>query len=86
MFGVKRQAIAQWIEGGVPPARTQKLNAILRLADVLERNLKRERIAGVVRQPAEAYGGLSMLAMIEGDRHDELVELVEQSFDWASAA
>jgi DNA-binding transcriptional regulator YdaS (Cro superfamily) len=85
LFGVRRQAIAQWFESGVPPARAAKANALARLADVLERNLKRDRIPGVVRQPADAYGGLSMLEMIEGDRGDELVRQVEGVFDWPSA-
>lgn len=86
LFGVRRQAASQWLESGVPPARAAKVNAVARLADILERNLKRERIPGVVRQPAEAYGGLSMLEMIERDRHDELVRQVEDAFDWAQAA
>jgi DNA-binding transcriptional regulator YdaS (Cro superfamily) len=86
LFGVRRQAVSQWLEAGVPPGRAGKANAIARVADVLERNLKRERIPGVVRKPAEAYGGLNMLEMIERDRHEELVRLVEDAFDWATAA
>lgn len=86
LFGVRRQAVSQWLDAGVPPARAPKANAVARVADVLERNLRHERIPGVVRQSAEAYGGLTMLEMIERDRHEELVRLVEEAFDWATAA
>jgi transcriptional regulator with XRE-family HTH domain len=86
LFGVSRQAVSDWLERGVPPARAPKVNALARLADILERNLRPERIPGIVRRPAEVYGGLSMLEMIEQDRHEELVELVTDAFDWAKAA
>jgi DNA-binding transcriptional regulator YdaS (Cro superfamily) len=86
LFGVRRQAVGQWLASGVPPGRAAKVNAIARVADILERNLKPDRLPGVVRRPADAYGGLSMLEMIERDRHDELVALVEDAFDWANAA
>ena len=86
LFGVSRQAASQWLETGVPAARAPKLNALARLADILERNLKADRIPGVVRRPAESYGGLTMLEMIEHDRHEELLRQVEDAFDWAQAA
>ena len=31
-------------------------------------------------------GGKTMLELIAADRHRELLELVRESFDWASAA
>jgi hypothetical protein len=43
-----------------------------------------DRIPGIARVAAAAYGGLTMLEMIERDRHEELLELVSASFDWAS--
>ena len=43
-----------------------------------------DRIFGIARVPAPAYGGLTMLQMIERDRHEELLEIVSASFDWAS--
>ena len=86
LFGVTRQAVQQWLEDGVPPARQPKLLQILRIGDLLERNLQPLRIPAVVRSDAGAYGGLSMLELIADDRHDELLESVERSFDWASTA
>ena len=84
LFGVSRQAVDGWHRTGIPPARQPKAATIAAVADLLSHRLKSERIPGVVRRPARAYGGLSALEMIERDRHDELLELVRRSFDWAS--
>jgi hypothetical protein len=35
---------------------------------------------------ARAYGGLTMLEMIERDRHRDVLEGVRAAFDWAGAA
>ena len=86
LFGVSRQAVQQWLDDGVPPARQPKLLQVLRIGDLLERNLQPSRIPAVVRSDADVYGGRSMLALIAADRHDDLLESVERSFDWASTA
>lgn len=86
LFGVKRQALARWIEKGIPPGRQQKAKTISAIADLLDRKLKTDRVPAVVRQPADAYGGLSMLEMIETDKHEELLEDIRKSFDWAATA
>jgi transcriptional regulator with XRE-family HTH domain len=86
LFGVTRQAVQQWLEGGVPPARQPTLLQILRIADLLQGNLQSSRIPAVVRSDAAAYGGRSMLELIADGRHDELLGSVERSFDWASTA
>ncbi|MGH2649596.1 MAG: hypothetical protein ACRDHS_08825 [Actinomycetota bacterium] len=86
LFGVRRQAVQQWLEEGVPAARQPKLLTLLEIADLLERNLRPERIPGVVRAPAEAYEGHSMLELIAADHHQELLESVRRSFDWAWTA
>jgi hypothetical protein len=86
LFGVRRQAVDQWLERGVPAERQEKVQTLLAIADLLERKLKPGRLAGVARRPADAYGGKTMLDMIAADKHRELLELVRDSFDWASAA
>jgi hypothetical protein len=86
LFGVRRQAVDQWLERGVPAERQEKVQTLLAIADLLERKLKPGRLAGVARRPADAYGGKTMLELIAADRHRELLELVRESFDWASAA
>jgi hypothetical protein len=86
LFRVRRQAVQQWLDEGVPGARQPKLHTILEIADLLERNLLPERIPGIVRAPGEAYDGRSMLEVIADDRHAELLESVRRSFDWAWSA
>jgi DNA-binding XRE family transcriptional regulator len=85
LFGVRRQAVDQWLERGVPPERQEKIQTLVAICDLLERKLKPGRLAGAARRPADAYGGKTMLELIAADRHRELLELVRQSFDWASA-
>ena len=86
LFGVRRQALDQWLERGVPSERQEKVQTLIAIADLLERKLKPGRLAGVARRPADAYGGKTMLELIVAGRHRELLELVRDSFDWASAA
>jgi len=86
VFGVSRQAIEGWHSTGVPAARQEKAAVVAAVADLLLRRLKPERIPGVARRPAKAYGGLTMLEMVERDRHLELLQTVRASFDWAQTA
>jgi DNA-binding XRE family transcriptional regulator len=86
LFGVKRQAIDHWIEKGVPAERQEKLATLEALVDLLERKLKPDRLPGIARRPADAYGGETMFDLIAADRHRELLDLTRASFDWAAAA
>jgi DNA-binding XRE family transcriptional regulator len=86
LFGVSRQAIGQWRERGIPSSRQAKAATVASICDLLGHQLKPERIPGIARRPAPAYGGLSMLEMIGRDRHERLHQLVRQSFDWAAGA
>ena len=86
LFGVARQAVQQWLVDGVPPARQPKLATVLRIADLLERNLLPERVPAVVRTPAVAYGNRSILHAIGDDTHEAAFQAVERSFDWAASA
>jgi DNA-binding XRE family transcriptional regulator len=86
LFGVRRQAIEQWERRGVPGERQEKLATLDAIVDLLAAKLKPERIPGVVRRPAPAYGGRSILeALAAGDEKLVLDEL-RSAFDWASAA
>ena len=86
LFGVSRQAVDGWLANGVPADREEKLATLLALADLLERKLKTDRIPGVARRPADAYGGKTMLELIVDDRQRELLNLVRDSFAWSQAA
>ena len=86
LFGVTRQAMQQWLAGDVPPARLPKVLAVVRIADLLSRNIRPERIGGIVRSPVPGYAGATMLQLIDQDRHQELLDSVARSFDWAATA
>jgi hypothetical protein len=86
LFGVSRQAVDGWLAHGVPADRQEKLATLLALADLLERKLKTDRIPGVARRPADAYGGRTLLELVAADRQRELLGLVRDSFAWSQAA
>jgi hypothetical protein len=85
LFGVRRQAVAQWLDAGVPAARASKVTVVARVADLLDRMLVADRIPGIARTRADAYGGQSMLEMIAADDHEELLATIAASFDWSAA-
>jgi hypothetical protein len=86
LFGVSRQAAAQWLEQGVPSDRQAKVATVAAVCDLLERRLKPGRLPGIARRPAPAYGDRTMLQVIADDQHGWLLDSVRESFDWAHTA
>jgi len=86
LFGSSRQAATNWLRDGLPPARLPKAQAVLDLGELLTRQLKPGRLPAVVRRPADAYGGKTMLEVIAEDGHEELLRQTRQTFDWAATA
>jgi len=86
LFGVSRQAAAQWLEQGVPSNRQAKAATVAAVCDLLERKLKPGRLPGIARRPARGYGGRTMLQVVADDEHDWLLDSVRGSFDWAHTA
>jgi DNA-binding XRE family transcriptional regulator len=86
LFGVRRQAVEQWERRGVPAERRAKLATTVAIGELLALKLRPALLPGVARRPAPAYQGRTMLGMIQQDRHDELLEDVRGSFDWATTA
>jgi hypothetical protein len=86
LFGVRRQAVDQWERRGVPAERRGKLATMVAIGELLARRLRPGFLPGVARREAPAYDGLTMLEMIRRDRHDDLLEDVRKSFDWATTA
>jgi hypothetical protein len=86
LFGVSRQAVTQWLESGVPEDRLEKVATVASIADLLEYTLRTDRIPGVVRREARAYGGMTALEMIKQDRHVDLLASVRSSFEWSMPA
>ncbi|HEX3393718.1 MAG TPA: hypothetical protein VHS52_04250 [Acidimicrobiales bacterium] len=81
MFGVSRQAVDKWISRGVPEQRRQVVADLEAVTDLLVRYLKRDRIPGVVRRPAERLEGASMLDWARAGRTSELVAYTREMFD-----
>ena len=86
LFGVRRQAVSAWLATGVPAARRAKVATVAAIADILAYRLKHERIPGIVRRAAPAYGGRSMVEVIAADEQEWLLASVRESFDYSSTA
>jgi hypothetical protein len=65
MFNLSRQAIAKWMSVGVPAERSPAIADLAAATDLLERYVKADRIPAVVRRPAPALGGRSLLQLAE---------------------
>ena len=61
MFSLSRQAIAKWLNIGVPAERVTAVADMAAATDLLQHSLKPDRIPAVVRRPAPALGGKSLL-------------------------
>lgn len=86
LFSVTRQGILQWMEKGIPNARLPRVHSVQRIADVLRRNLKSDRLPAVVREAAPAYGNKSILEAIGRGEERKVLRAVERAFDWATTA
>lgn len=86
LFGVPPQTASQWLATGFPAARQAEAAGILEIAWLLTQYLRTDRIGVVVRKPAAAYGGHTMLEMIEAGEHEELRRIVRVSFDFSTTA
>ncbi len=86
LFGVRRQAIEQWQARGVPGERQEKLATLGAIADQLTAKLKPDRIPGVVRRPAAAYGGRSIIEAIAAGHERLVLQELRDAFDWGASA
>jgi len=76
LMGVSRQAIEQWLSGGVPPGRVADVARIAQAARAMHAYFRPERIPQIARQPIPALDGQSVLEVAKRDPH-RIVELVE---------
>jgi DNA-binding transcriptional regulator YdaS (Cro superfamily) len=86
LMGVTRQAVDKWLLAGPPPERAPKIAAIAEMGDILRHRLREGLPVAVVRRPADAYGGRTMLEVIAADEHDWLLQSVKDSFDFRRVA
>jgi len=81
IFGVSRQAFSKWLASGPPADRADDVAAVDNITGLLDRYVKRERIAAVVRRPASAYGDRSIIEVVEAGEYREAADLVRETFD-----
>lgn len=81
LFGVSRQAFAKWLHAGPPAERTPQVADLAASTEIMARYLKRERIPAVVRRPAPALGGRSLLELAQEGRTAEVLRHVRAMFD-----
>lgn len=86
LFGVSRQAVDRWLEHGVPAERQEKLATLGEIVDLLSAKLSRDRIPGVVRRAAAAYGDRTILEAIAAGEQDAVLDELRDAFDWSLAA
>jgi len=81
IFGISRQAFSKWLAAGPPADRADDVAAVDNITSLLDRYVKRERIAAVVRRPAPTFGDLSILERLESGDYAETADLVRSTFD-----
>ncbi len=87
LMGVNRPTIDEWLLNGVPSEHAAKLRVLIEIADILDYRLRDGLAPEVVRRPADAYGGRTMLEVISDDEHDWLLQSTKDIFnsDFATA-
>lgn len=83
LFGVSRQALSKWLHRGVPAERITAVADLSAATDLLVRYLKRERIPAVVRRPAPALQGRSLIELVGAARTGDVLFACRAMFDVA---
>jgi transcriptional regulator with XRE-family HTH domain len=86
MFGVSRQAVSKWLRDGPPAARQPQVALLGQVTELLDRWIKRERIAAVVRRPVETLGGRSRLEVALAGEFEQLRDELRDTFDLTRVA
>jgi hypothetical protein len=81
IFGVSRQAFSKWLSNGPPASRSGAVADLATATDLLDRYVKRERIAAVVRRPAPLLGDLSLLEVAAAGDTQAVADAVVAMFD-----
>ncbi len=81
LFGISRQAFTKWLKAGPPAERAEAVAALAAATDRLDRYVKRERIAAVVRRKAPQLAGHSLLELARAGEYQKVRSAVEMMFD-----
>ena len=85
LFGVSRQAVSKWLASGVPADRVKQVADVEAITDLLDRYLKRGRIAAVVRRPAPGLGGASLIELVASGHSSDALRLTRKMFTFTDA-
>lgn len=80
MFGVSRQAVSKWIDGGIPADRSPQVADLCAITDLLDHHLKRDRIPAVVRRRASALEGANLVELVGSGRSEDALRLTREMF------
>ena len=64
LFGVSRQALAKWLQHGIPAERARAISDLAAATDLLVHYLKRDRVPAVVRRPINALEEASLMDLL----------------------
>ena len=81
VFGVTRQAYAKWRSAGIPADRRVDVRLADEATATLLDHVQVDRIPAVVRRPAPALGGRSLLDIARGNDLHAVRDEVEAIFD-----
>ncbi|HEX6286751.1 MAG TPA: hypothetical protein VFZ80_04645 [Acidimicrobiia bacterium] len=81
IFGVSRQAFSKWLAAGPPADRVDDVAAVDNITGLLDRYVKRERIAAVVRRRSENLGDRSIIECLEAGEYQQTASQVRATFD-----
>jgi hypothetical protein len=84
MFSLSRQAIAKWLNIGVPKERVTAVADMAAATDLLQHHLKPDRISAVVRRPAAALGGRSLLDLATAGETAEVLAACRAMFQFGN--
>lgn len=85
LFGVSRQAIAQWRERGVPEARMADVSRVEEIARFLHEKLLPERIPQIVRTDARGLDGRTILEAVSAEGPAVVQEYLHALFAYRAA-
>lgn len=84
LLGISRQAVGKWFER-LPSDRQLAVGDLAAATDVLVHYVRRERIPAVVRRPAPALGGRSLVDLIATGETQLILAATRQMFDTSQA-
>jgi hypothetical protein len=84
LWKVSRQAVGKWLASGVPASRVAAVADLAAATDLLEHYVEMDRIPAVVRRPAPALGGESLVDLLASGRTHRVLAACKAMFDFGA--